>query len=106
MEFKIFFDRGIDNYDSWIKVMKDDKIVKGTTWMTYVFEQTGEELKFQSKTFAKLLKDNDGLKDELYGKICTALVMEYQKIDTTDPSLLTEVPMEEVGNENVEKEQK
>ena len=103
MEFDIFFDRGIDNLGSWIKIMKEHSIVKGTTWMTYVFEETGEELKFQSKSFPKLLEDNKGLKEEIYEKICDVMVMEYQKVDTLDPELLTVVPTEEVGNEKIQK---
>ena len=27
-DFEIYFDRGIDNYGSWLRVMKDNKLVK------------------------------------------------------------------------------
>ena len=27
-DFEIYFDRGIDNYGSWLKVMKENKLVK------------------------------------------------------------------------------
>jgi len=99
MEFDIFFDRGIDNLGSWIKIMKEHKIVKGTNWMTYGDTETGEEHKFQSKGFSQLLLDNPGLKEQMYKKICDVMVMEYQKIDTTDPESLTVVSTEDVGNE-------
>lgn len=108
MEFDIFFDRGIDNYGSWIKIMKAHNIVKGTTWMTYVNEETGEEHKFQSKGFTQLLKDNPELHDQLYDKICDKLVMEYETIDTTDPEAMTVVDTNEVGipSEEVTKKKK
>ena len=31
-DFEIYFDRGIDNYGSWLKVMKENKLVKQTEW--------------------------------------------------------------------------
>src|SRR6056300_1066870 len=58
-DFDIFFDRGIDNYGSWLKVMKDEKVVKQAgAWYTYVDTETGEEHKFQSKDFPELLQNN------------------------------------------------
>ena len=34
-EFPLYFDKGIDNYDSWLTVMKEHKICKvGGSWYT------------------------------------------------------------------------
>src|SRR6056300_920904 len=83
-DFDIFFDSGIDNYGSWLKVMKDEKIVKqGGAWYTYVDTETGEEFKFQSKDFIGLMEENDGLREQIYKKICEEQILQY-KSDTLD----------------------
>ena len=65
-DFSIFFDRGIDNYGSWLGTMKDNKLVKQSgAWYEYIDTDTGEVIKFQSKDFADILK-NEELKDQIY----------------------------------------
>ena len=83
-EFEIYFDRGIDDYGSWLKVLKDNKLVKqGGAWYTYVQELTGEELKFQSKDFHEMLEKDEDLRQEIYHKICEAYILEY-RVNTKD----------------------
>jgi recombination protein RecA len=83
-DFEIYFDRGIDNYGSWLKVMKDEKVVKQAgAWYTYVDTETGEEHKFQSKDFILLMEENDELREQIYKKICEAQILQY-KSDTLD----------------------
>jgi len=83
-EFQIYFDRGIDDYGSWLKVLKDHKMIKqGGAWYTYVQESTGEELKFQSKDFHDMLDQDEELRDEIYLKICEASILEY-RVNTKD----------------------
>lgn len=83
-DFEIYFDRGIDNYGSWLGVMKDEKIVKQAgAWYTYVDTETGEEHKFQSKDFILLMEENEELRDQIYKKICEAQILQY-KSDTLD----------------------
>jgi recombination protein RecA len=91
-EFEIYFDRGIDNYGTWLQVLKDSSMIKqGGAWYTYVQESTGEELKFQSKDFHQMLEDDESLKEEIYLKICEAYILEY-KTNTTDTAQMeTEV---------------
>ena len=49
-EFQIYFDRGIDDYGSWLQVMKEYKLVKQAgAW--YTLEYEGNDIKFQSKVF-------------------------------------------------------
>ena len=80
-EFEIYFDSGVDDYGGWLKVMKAQKLVSaGGAWYTYVSED-GQSHKFLSKDWQKLLEENPAIKDEVYQKICNALVMEY-KTDT------------------------
>ena len=78
-DFDIFFDRGIDNYGSWLGALKDNNLVKQSgAWYTYVDTSTGEELKFQSKDFIELLETRDDLREQIYSDICTACVLSYK----------------------------
>lgn len=83
-DFDIFFDRGIDNYGSWLGVMKDNKLVKqGGAWYSYVDTETGEEVKFQSKDFIEMMETRDDLREQIYKKICEETILQY-KPDTLD----------------------
>ena len=94
-EFQIFFDRGIDDYGSWLQVMKDYNLVKqGGSWYTYTDTSTGEELKFMSKEFEDKILSDESRKERIYQAICNALVMSYQ----TDDIGIDDV---EVGNDDV-----
>jgi recombination protein RecA len=78
-EFDIYFDRGIDDFGSWLDVLKDNGLVKQSgAWYTMVDETTGEEVKFQSKDFPKFLESNITRKEAVYNKICDALIMKYR----------------------------
>jgi len=82
-EFPLYFDTGIDDYGSWLTVMKDHKIVKvAGAWYTLndVDMKTGEvikEHKFQSKDFEQLMVDNPELKQNCYDRICEACILKY-----------------------------
>jgi recombination protein RecA len=82
-EFPLYFDTGIDDYGSWLTVMKDHKICKvGGAWYTlqHVDVETGElikEHKFQSKDFENLLLENPDLKEFCYQQICEACILQY-----------------------------
>jgi len=88
-EFDIYFDRGIDDYGSWLDVLKDNGLVKQTgAWYTIVDEATGEEIKFQSKDFPKLLDSNVTRKEAIYTQICDALIMKYRSEYNPDEEIL------------------
>lgn len=77
-EFEIYFNRGIDDYASWLTIMKDTKIIKQAgAWYTFVDETTGEEIKFQSKDFPEFLEADKERKERLYQQICETLIMKY-----------------------------
>jgi recombination protein RecA len=83
-DFEIFFDRGIDNYGSWLKVMKENSLVKQAgAWYTYVDTETGEEIKFQSKDFIEMMGEREELREQIYKKICEETILQY-KGDTLD----------------------
>ena len=76
-DFNLYFDSGIDDKGSWLQVMKDHKLVKvAGAWYTIKFE--GEDIKFQSKDFKKVLDERPELEEYLYEKICEASILKYQ----------------------------
>ena len=78
-EFILYFDRGISDYDSWLTVMKEHKLVKQSgAWYTYTDPETSKDIKFQSKTFAEKLDNDPELKDKMYNLICDKSILKYQ----------------------------
>ena len=93
-DFNILFDRGIDNFNSWISVMKDNKIVKqGGAWYEYTDTDTGEIIKFQSKDFQQLM-ENEDLKDQIYRRICETTILQYKSSSTDEVEISTDVTNE------------
>ena len=83
-DFDIFFDRGIDNYGSWLGVMKDNKLVKqGGAWYEYTDTESGEVIKFQSKDFIPLMEERVDVREQIYKRICESTILQY-KSDTLD----------------------
>ena len=80
-EFHILFESGIDDYGSWLQVMKDyGLIAQGGSWYTYTDTETGEQIKFLSKDFVSKILNDPSRKQKIYDKICNELVMSY-KVD-------------------------
>ena len=83
VEFPLYFDKGIDDFGSWLTVMKEHKLLKvGGAWYTlqHCDLETGElikEYKFLSKDFENLMLENLELKDYCYGLICEACILKY-----------------------------
>lgn len=80
-EFDIYFDRGIDDYSSWLGFLSEHDVIKQSgAWYSYTSD-TGKEFKFQSKEFeAKVITDTE-VKTELYNKICSTIIMQYRTHD-------------------------
>ena len=82
-DFPLYFDTGIDDFGSWLTVMKEHKLLKvGGAWYTlqHCDTETGElikEYKFQSKDFEELMLTNSELKDYCYQQICEACILKY-----------------------------
>ena len=76
--FDIYFDSGIADYGSWIKVLKENNLVKqGGAYYTYK-KDDGTEWKFQSKDFVQIMKNDKVLNEEIYMKICDSVIMKYK----------------------------
>ena len=77
-DFELYFETGIDDDGSWLKVMKDHKLVKqGGSWYT-MNNHNGEEVKFQSKYWSELLQDEE-FKSHCYNLICDKVILKYEK---------------------------
>jgi recombination protein RecA len=75
-EFPLYFDKGIDDYGSWLEVMKQHNLVKQAgAWYTFV-DQDGKEHKFQSKDFGALVADVD-TQEYIYNSICEKVILKY-----------------------------
>ena len=58
-DFELYFETGIDDDGSWLKVMKEHKLVKsGGAWYT-MDDHNGNEIKFQSKDWSEYLLDEE-----------------------------------------------
>lgn len=69
----IYFESGLDNYGSWLETMKTFKLVaQSGAWYAY------NDMKFLSKDFSTLLKNNPKLKREIYDKIAEHYIMKYK----------------------------
>ena len=78
-EFHILFESGIDDYGSWLQVMKDYGLITiGGAWYTFTDEDTGEQIKFLSKDFVSKILNDPKRKQYIYDKICKELVMNYK----------------------------
>lgn len=76
VEFDIYFDRGIDDYSTWLATLKELEIVSQSgAWYSY------EKEKFQAKDFPEFLEKDADRKEVLYNAMCEALIMKYK----TDP---------------------
>lgn len=83
VKLDVYYDSGIDNYGSWLSILKDFGFLKqsGSQYSyVYIDGETGEEVtkKFQSKHFKKLLEETPELKKLIYKQICDAYIMKYK----------------------------
>ena len=77
-DFELYFETGIDDFGSWLQVMKEHKLVKqGGAWYT-MNDHKGNELKFQSKDWNEQLEDEE-FKEYCYNMICDKIVLKYEK---------------------------
>lgn len=99
VKFDIRYDSGIDNYGSWLTMLKELGAIgqSGSSYSyKYVDGDTGEEItkKFQSKDFRRLLEETPGLKEVIYDQICEVYIMKYdlgeEELGIDDVVLVTE----------------
>ena len=84
--FDIYFNSGIDDYNSWLALKKDYGVIKQSgAYYTIVNEETGEEIRFMSKEWKGMLSNDEELRDYCYKRICDIFVMKYKDQDQINP---------------------
>ncbi len=87
-EFDIFFDRGIDNYGSWLKFLRAKDIIQGkSNSLTYKSESLNKEFKFEEKEWKRLLDSDSNFKNDIYMKLCESYIMSYKSDNLTTDDL-------------------
>lgn len=82
VDYDIYFDSGIDDYGSWLTMMKNYNLVtQAGAWYTYTNTDTGEIVKFQSKDFKSKLIDDPEMKEQVYKTICEKYILNYKAGD-------------------------
>lgn len=82
VDYDIYFDSGIDDYGSWLTMMKNYNLVsQAGAWYTYTNTETGEVVKFQSKDFKSKLIDDTEMKEQVYKTICEKYILNYKAGD-------------------------
>ena len=79
-EFDVVFGKGIDDESSWIKVLEDKGfITRGGAWYKLMYDdpvlKVKEEIKFQSKNWAQLLKEKPGLTEWCEERVRESLII-------------------------------
>ena len=89
-EFNVYFDRGIDDYESWLKFCKDKDLVKtGGAYITYT-TLDGIDHKMASKEWSSFLENNPELKTEVYKRIAETAIMSYSTAGLSPDDISTD----------------
>lgn len=75
-EFPLYFLSGINNYESWLTVLKEYKVVGSSS-----FEFNGNKISYTIPTFHSIVKETEGLHDYFYEKLCECLIRHYVASD-------------------------
>ena len=86
-EFNVYFDRGIDDLDSWLKFCKDKGLMKTAGAYVKYEDLNGNEHQFAGKEFKKFLTDNPELQDEIYNRMCETVIMSYSSEGLSEEDL-------------------
>lgn len=79
VDYEIYFDSGIDDFGSWLTMLKNHGLVtQAGAWYTYTNSDTGEIIKFQSKDFQSKLMDDPEMKAQVYKTICEKYIINYK----------------------------
>lgn len=113
VDYDIYFDSGIDDYGSWLAILKEYKYANNSgAWYSFsvdysseiVNPNTGElklvkDYKFTSKDFASVLEANPEFTQYLYGLICDKFIMKYR---INKDYGIDDITVDEEDSENIE----
>lgn len=86
-EFNIYFDRGIDDLESWLKFCKDKDLITSSGPNAVYTALDGTEHKIVQREWKSFLTNNPLIKDEIYSRMATALIMSYSSAGLTEADL-------------------
>lgn len=92
VDYDIYFNSGIDDWGSWLIILKEHSIITGTAAgytirlnnkMNIIYPSTGEVIdadvfKFKGKEFGSILLANPKLKEYIYSLLSDKLIMKYK----------------------------
>ena len=94
-EFNIYFDRGIDDFESWLKFCKDKELVKSAgAYITYT-TLVGDEYKMASREWSSFLNQHENIKTEIYNRMAEAAIMSYSTTGLSPDDISTDEETEE-----------
>lgn len=99
-DFDVFFNRGIDDSDNWLQILKDNEIVMRSSPGSKLIDHKGEERKFIADEWSDLLNEDEELKEFLYQKICDATIMKYKSVSDIGGLDAEIISTDEVISEN------
>jgi recombination protein RecA len=89
-EFDVYFDSGIDDVNSWLKLLKNYGKLNGSgAWYQMINEDTGEIHKFQAKDWRSLIRENAELREYCLKQIYDIYIMKYRTDGEIDPDSVT-----------------
>lgn len=71
-QIPLYFTSGIDNYQSWLAVLKNNDITNGRS-----IQFNNKKYSFTMATFGTVVEQNPELKQYLYDKLCDILISKY-----------------------------
>ena len=77
-DFDVFFDRGIDDSENWLQILKDAEVVTRSSPGFKIINHKGEEIKFITEEWSRKLNEDNEFKEYLYKKICDLVIMKYK----------------------------
>ena len=93
----IYFDRGIDDFASWVKFLKDSEIIDGAAGKYTYVDNAGKEHKFQTGTWKQFTRDEPEVIKELYQKMADHVILRYKSDDISTDDGSAEVDFTDEG---------
>lgn len=82
-QYEMLFNSGIDNYNGWLITLKNRELISlSGAWYT-IKDQNGEDRKFQSKDWVRMLTEDEEFREHVYDIIAAEIIMKY-KSSTVD----------------------
>lgn len=80
---EIYYDSGFDNYNSWLNMVENYKIIKKTGAWYKIKKSDGEEISFQKKDWFDIITSDEKLREKIYNEIKEKFVnvVHKSKID-------------------------